>query len=194
MYTMRISRILIENFRSVKSLDIALPQMCALVGPNNAGKSNILLAVKKVLGQDWVSVSSFEQEDVYGQNPAADIKIAISFDPPIPYTKFSESDSVEITTLSFEYTRYKIGNQKGQRRLEQKCLAANGKPPMVLAKAPKKGEQHQYQALVGIPPEIREAIPVIYVGTNRSLKEHLPGARYSLLRYLLEDIDRDLPI
>jgi putative ATP-dependent endonuclease of the OLD family len=121
-----------------------------------------------------------------------DIKIMISFDPPLTYTKFSETDPVEITTLSFEYTRYKIGNQKGQRRLEQKCLTANGKPPMVLAKAPKKGEQRQYQALVGIPSEIREAIPVIYVGTNRSLKEHLPNARYSLLRYLLEDIDRDL--
>jgi len=44
--------------------------------------------------------------------------------------------------------------------------------------------------MVGIPSEVREAIPLIYIGTNRSLKEHLPGARFSLLRPLLEDVDR----
>jgi predicted ATP-dependent endonuclease of OLD family len=32
----------------------------------------------------------------------------------------------------------------------------------------------------------------VYIGTNRSLKEHLPAARYSLLRQLFEDINRDL--
>jgi putative ATP-dependent endonuclease of the OLD family len=39
---------------------------------------------------------------------------------------------------------------------------------------------------------VRDAIPVIYIGTNRSLKEQLPSARYSLLRQMFEDIDRRL--
>jgi putative ATP-dependent endonuclease of the OLD family len=137
---MRISRIQIENFRSIKSLDIELPQICAFVGPNNAGKSNILLAIQRVLGRDWVSVSSFEEEDIYGLDSTADVRIMLSFDPPLSYMKFSGVDPVEITILSFEYTRYKIGDQKGQRRLEQKCLDANGRQPMVLAKAPKTGQ------------------------------------------------------
>ena len=189
---MKISRLQIENFRSIKKLDIELPQICSLVGPNNAGKSNILFAIQKVLGRDWVSVTSFEEEDVYCHDPTTDVNITLSFDPPLPYAKFKGADSVGITSLSFEYTRYKVGDQKGKRRLEQKCFDSNGKPPMVLSKAPKKGEPHKYQPLVNIPSEVREAIPVIYVGTNRSLKEHLPGARYSLLRQLFEDIDRDL--
>ena len=189
---MRISRLKIRNFRSIKSLDINLPQICALVGPNNAGKSNILLAIQRVLGREWVSVTSFTEEDVHGRDPAADISIALSFEPALPYAKFKAADPVQIATFSFEYTRYQVGDQKGERRLEQKCFDTHGKPPMVLAKAPKKGEAHQYVPLVNIPSDVRESVPLIYIGTNRSLKEHLPAARYSLLRQLFEDINRDL--
>ena len=189
---MKISRLKIRNFRSIKSLDINLPQICALVGPNNAGKSNILLAIQRVLGRDWVSVTSFTEEDVHGRDPSADISIALSFEPALPYSKFKAADPVEIATFSFEYTRYQVGDQKGERRLEQKCFDTHGKPLMVLAKAPKKGEAHQYAPLVNIPSVVRESVPLIYIGTNRSLKEHLPAARYSLLRQLFEDIDRDL--
>ena len=189
---MRISRLKIRNFRSIKSLDINLPQICALVGPNNAGKSNILLAIQRVLGREWVSVTSFTEEDVHGRDPSADISIALSFAPALPYSKFKAADPVEIATFSFEYTRYQVGDQKGERRLEQKCFDTHGKPPMVLAKAPKKGEAHQYVPLINIPSDVRESVPLIYIGTNRSLKEHLPAARYSLLRQLFEDINRDL--
>jgi len=189
---LRISRLKIRNFRSIKSLDINLPQICALVGPNNAGKSNILLAIQRVLGREWVSVTSFTEEDVHGRDPAADISIALSFEPALPYAKFKAADPVQIATFSFEYTRYQVGDQKGERRLEQKCFDTHGKPPMVLAKAPKKGEAHQYVPLVNIPSDVRESVPLIYIGTNRSLKEHLPAARYSLLRQLFEDINRDL--
>ena len=68
---MRITRLEIENFRSIRSLELDLPQMGAFVGPNSAGKSNIMLAVRKVLGQDWVSVSSFSEADVYQRDPDA---------------------------------------------------------------------------------------------------------------------------
>lgn len=188
---MRISRLQISNFRSIKTLDIELPQICAFVGPNNAGKSNILLAIQRVLGRDWVTVTSFDEADVYCRDPNLDIDLSISFAPPVSYMKFKGGEAVEIPTLAFEYTRYKIGEQKGHRRLEQKCFDAKGKPPMVLAKAPKKNEQRQYQPLVNIPSEVRESLPLIYIGSNRSLKDHLPGARYSLLRQLFEDIDQD---
>ena len=169
-----------------------MPQICALIGPNNAGKSNILLAIHRVLGRDWVSVGAFDENDVYGRNAASDVRIEASFTPPLQYIKFKGADPADIETLSFEYTSYKIGEHKGLRRLEQKCYDAKGESPKVLAKAPKKGEQRQYQPLVNIPPEVRENVPVIYIGTNRSLKEHLPEARYSLLRQLFEDIDKDL--
>jgi predicted ATPase len=188
---MRISKIVIRNFRSIRELELEVPQICALVGPNNAGKTNILQAINRVLGKDWVSVTSFSEDDVYGRDPANDFEISVSFDPPIPYAKLKNTDSVNIQTVCFSYTRYKATAQKGQRRLDQSCLDSKGKQPMVVGKQPKKGEAHQYEPVVGIPGDVREAIPLIYIGTHRALKDQLPGARYSLLRQLLEDIDRD---
>jgi len=188
---MRIKKLKIQNFRSIENLDIELPQICSFVGPNNSGKSNILLALKKVLYPDWVTVSSFSEEDVYKHCSDKDIKIEISIDPCINYKKIKDSDDAEITSLSFEYCRYKATDKIGQRRLEQKCFDANGKIPSVLANRPKKGFQNKYEPIIGIPAEVRESIPLIYIGTNRSIKEQLPSSRYSLLRELLTDIDRN---
>jgi putative ATP-dependent endonuclease of the OLD family len=63
---MKLKRIKVENFRSVQTLDIELPQVCAIVGPNNAGKSNILEAIRRVLAGDWgPRASNFSDDDVY---------------------------------------------------------------------------------------------------------------------------------
>jgi AAA15 family ATPase/GTPase len=45
---MRIKQIEIENYRSIRHLKCDVPQICALVGPNNAGKSNILRYNRKL--------------------------------------------------------------------------------------------------------------------------------------------------
>jgi predicted ATP-dependent endonuclease of OLD family len=186
---MRISRLCVRNFRSIEDVSFDIPKVCALVGPNNAGKSNLLEALRRVLGTNYVSVSSFEPDDVYLHDLTRDIEISCTLDPPVPYQRFKNAPVTEIHGLSFEYTRYKIGDKKGQPRLEQRCRNASGQAPTVLSKAPKKGEPHQYEPIVGVPPEVRDAIPLIYIGTNRSLKEQLPSARYSLLRQMFEDIN-----
>jgi predicted ATP-dependent endonuclease of OLD family len=188
---MRISNVSLTNFRSIKQLDIELPQVCALIGPNNSGKSNLLEAIRRVVGREWVAVSSFSEDDVFGRDAKADVIIKVTFDPPLKYKKYSYGDEVEIPILSFEYTRYQVGAEKGQRRLEQKCFTAAGKPPSVLSKAPRRGEAHQYMPLVNIPSEVRESIPLIFIGTSRAVSDQLPSARASLLRVLLEDVNRD---
>jgi len=50
---MRITRLHIENFRSIKSLSIELGQTTVFVGPNNAGKTAILDAVRIALTRKW---------------------------------------------------------------------------------------------------------------------------------------------
>lgn len=189
---MRISALSIRNFRSIEELDFAVPPVCALIGPNNAGKSNILEALRRILGTSWVTVSSFSFDDVFLRDPERSVTISCSLDPPVAYHRFKEAPQTDIHAVSFEYTKYKIGERKGQPRLEQSCKDKRGEPPNVLAKAPRRGESHQYERLIGIPQEVRDAIPLIYIGTNRSLKEQLPGARYSLLRQIFEDIDQRL--
>jgi ABC-type cobalamin/Fe3+-siderophores transport system ATPase subunit len=186
---MRIKRLSIRNFRSIQSLDVDLPMVCALVGPNNAGKSNLLGAVRRVLGGGWVRVSDFGPDDIYLRDTERDIEITCTLDPPLQYVKFKNAPPTDVHALSFQYTRYKVGENKGQPRLEQKCMDAKGAAPMVLAKAPKRGEPHHYAPLVGLPSEVRDQVPLIHIGTNRSLREQLPGARYSMLRQMFQAID-----
>ena len=190
---MRLTELSIKNFRSLEALTFKVPQICALIGPNNAGKSNILEAIKRVLGRDWLRVTDFTEDDVFCRNAEADISIEAHFDPPLHYEAFKDVTPVSIFGFSFEFTHYKIGPQKGQRRLEQLCLDALGKPPFVPAAAPKSGQKTQYRPLVSIPADLREQVPLIYIGTDRSLERHLPSARHgSILRQLFEDIARDL--
>ena len=118
-----------------------------------------------------------------------DIEISCGLNPPLDYVKFKNADPVSIHGVSFRYTRYKVGANKGEPRLEQQCVNAKGEKVTVLARAPKKGEQHRYEPLVGVPTEVRERIPLIYIGASRMLRDHLPGARYSLLRQLFETIN-----
>lgn len=188
---MRISRIQIQNFRSIQALDLELPQICAVIGPNNAGKSNLLEALRRVLGKPWLRVGDFDEDDVYGRDPNRDITVVLALEPPAQYQKYKGGPTTDIVGLKYEYTRYKVGPAKGLRRLEKSCLDADGDTPTVLAKAPKKGEKHQYAPVVGLPDEIQNQVPLIYLGSPRRLADQLPGGKYSLLRQLFDDIDKD---
>ena len=75
---MKISKLYIENFRSIKKLELEPSQICALIGPNNAGKSNILQALYRSIGREWVTVNSFDEQDVYGLDFDKDIIIQVS--------------------------------------------------------------------------------------------------------------------
>jgi predicted ATP-dependent endonuclease of OLD family len=189
---MRIKHIDIKNFRSIEGISFDVPDVCAIVGANNVGKSNILEAIKRVLGTSWLNVNSFSQDDIFLRDFDRSVEITCYVDPGIPYAKAKGCDPTEIAALRFEYTRYKIGEKKGQPRLEQQCLNAKGEVPMVMTKPPRKGSKPEFGPIVGIPSDIRDQVPLIYIGTNRSLKEQLPGARYSLLRTMFESINRDL--
>jgi ABC-type cobalamin/Fe3+-siderophores transport system ATPase subunit len=188
---MRISRIQIQNFRSIQVLDLELPPICAVIGPNNAGKSNLLEALRRVLGKPWLRVGDFDEDDVYGRDPKRDITIVLTLEPPAQYQKYKGGPTTDIVGLKYEYTRYKLGSAKGQRRLEKSCLNSDGDTPTVLAKAPKKGEKHQYAPVVGVPDEVQDQVPLIYLGSPRRLADQLPGGKYSLLRQLFDDIDKD---
>lgn len=52
---MKIKKIYIKNFRSIKELSLTFPEkgLLVLVGSNNAGKSNILRAIDALLGDSW---------------------------------------------------------------------------------------------------------------------------------------------
>jgi len=79
---MQLTRIQINNFRSIKSMDLAFPEsgFLVLVGANNAGKSNVIRAINNILGAEWWSHDKLERHDFYGRDPQNEIAISLSFD------------------------------------------------------------------------------------------------------------------
>lgn len=188
---MRIRKVCIQGFRSIKEpLELNLEQVNALIGANNCGKSNILSAIYRVLGRDWVTKNTFFENDVYNEDYDTDIVIDFEFDEPFQFEQFV-GIPVEIPKVRFFYTRYKKGENSGERRLEKQCLQLNDKAVFGFKSRPKKGEQPQMVPLTTIPQELQEAFPVIFIGTDRNLKNQLPSSRNSILGTLMKDINAD---
>jgi putative ATP-dependent endonuclease of OLD family len=79
---MRITKLRIENFRSIKKLDIELGDTTVLIGPNNAGKTAILDALRIALTRRWGQRGTgFTEYDVHlateTDDPKASSGIAI---------------------------------------------------------------------------------------------------------------------
>lgn len=88
---MRITRVHIENFRSVRNLDIELGDATVLIGANNAGKTAILDAVRIVLTRRWGQRGTgFTENDVHRPGPEGDpralppVKIVLVMEEPQP--------------------------------------------------------------------------------------------------------------
>lgn len=77
---LRLQRIKIEHYRSIKEVEIVFPENKPLVlfGPNNAGKSNILSAINRLLGERHPAYIDTFDSDYFQRDkesfPVIDIK------------------------------------------------------------------------------------------------------------------------
>lgn len=74
---LRIVRVLIENFRSIEKAEFYVNRFTAFVGPNNAGKSNIVCAINHVLGETYPSRRAFHDTDFFQHDPKRTIAIEV---------------------------------------------------------------------------------------------------------------------
>ena len=112
---MRIARLYIKNFRSIKELSLELGQINALVGSNNTGKSNILLALKQLLGQKWLTVNMIDEKDVYTRDPQKDIIIGIELEPPYALENYREFTEIQKLVMKYMQFQRKERREKGKR-------------------------------------------------------------------------------
>lgn len=77
---MRITRIIIRNWRSVKEADFEPVNMAVLVGANNAGKTNILSAINFLMGDRWPQPANLVDSDYYLNDRRREIFIQLDFE------------------------------------------------------------------------------------------------------------------
>lgn len=94
-----ISYIHIKNFRSIKDIEIFPDTLCALIGANSSGKSNILKAIDLVLGEGWTTKAKVARE--LFNDPKKPIEIEISFQRAVTYS-FSNGQEIEADGVKLE--------------------------------------------------------------------------------------------
>lgn len=75
---MTIRRLQVFRYRSIKHLDIALGDVTAFVGANNAGKTNILSALNLLLGSRYPTAAALDSKDHFGRK-AGPMKVRVEF-------------------------------------------------------------------------------------------------------------------
>lgn len=93
---MKITRVKIENYRSIKSLEFRPKKLCAIVGENNVGKSNIFSALNFILGPTFPTEKGLGNDDFYLRDPERKIKIEVDLE-------IFETASSKNITLSFSW-------------------------------------------------------------------------------------------
>ena len=191
---MRISKVHIENYRSIKCLDFIPSDYCVLIGENNAGKSNILKALNLVLGEIWPSDRTFSEEDFYNYITEKDIIIQIYFDQIVE--EWRNNCKCEVAGFELRGKAYKrrVGTKPaGTLVVDFVCIDIKGnscKYPAAPYETGKKYTGQYYQLKVS--RELREKIPFIYVDVMRDYNKQDPGNRWSILRRLFNDINTSL--
>lgn len=78
---MKINRIRIQNYKSIKDINITLSdKVNVFIGENSVGKSNIFAAMEWILGPVYPSFNNFPKEDYYRGDENAYVSIALQFD------------------------------------------------------------------------------------------------------------------
>jgi len=98
---MFINSLTIKNYRSIKELTLEPKNLCALIGPNSSGKTNILKALDLVIGEGWTTKARVARELFH--DTTQPIVIEVSFANPIEF-KNKRGYDVSISSVKLEMT------------------------------------------------------------------------------------------
>jgi putative ATP-dependent endonuclease of OLD family len=95
---MKITRVIIRNWRSVKDADFEPADMTILVGANNAGKTNILSGINFLMGDRWPAPGNLLDSDFYLSDRQREIFIQLDFEDA-PYSRLDFDTSRSAYTM-----------------------------------------------------------------------------------------------
>lgn len=183
-----LTRLQVKNFRCLEDIDVPLSPLTAFVGPNGSGKTTILRAIDVVLGESWPSLRSFRVPQDFRQfDTNRDIEIITWFDPPYVYLD-TLSNEHQIKALRLTCKPYKKSGKWGEvgdLHTDLDPIDEKNRVPNVAISHPQKGQRPQFSPLK-VGTELRDYARVLFIDHRRSLGQHLPGVRGSVLGQLLQ--------
>lgn len=162
-----IKRLKVKNFRSIQNLDIELSSINAFIGPNNAGKSNIMKALNLILGETYPTNRSFTEKDFFNYDNSRKIEIEVHFQNPI------NIDTLQVFGFKLEFD----GNQCNYLAIDQ-----TGK---VLTYS--SGRE------VKVSNKMKEESILMYIGLDRQASQQIKPSRWTIYGKLLNYLAKAIP-
>lgn len=190
---MPISRITCNGYRSLEDVTMPLGPLTAIVGPNGSGKTSLLRAMNLILGPWWPSLRSLRiPQDFTSFDSNKELVIEIGFDPPLIHEDKLQKLH-EITALRFQCSPYKRSGKWGQvgdLHTDFKPIGANGAQPTVAVTRPKSGKPPEFEPLT-VSMGLRDQARILFIDHRRSLAQHLPTVRGSVLSRLFDPVRKE---
>lgn len=98
---MFINSLTIKNYRSINELTLEPKNLCALIGPNSSGKTNLLKALDLVIGEGWTTKAKVARELFH--DISEKIFIKVDFLDSISWSYYSQEKSISSVTLEMTY-------------------------------------------------------------------------------------------
>lgn len=169
-----INKIHIENFRSIKQLDFEVKNLCSLIGPNSAGKTNILKALDILIGETYPTERAFNKDDFFMRDTKKTICIQVWFQAflnRVRLTKCDGSGKDYCLPISFKLTHTKN---------ESVSFGATK-----FTVFDKNGNEFYGSS------DARDQISFIYIASDRNLKKQMSISNWTLLGKILKKIDEN---
>ncbi|SDB30336.1 Predicted ATP-dependent endonuclease of the OLD family, contains P-loop ATPase and TOPRIM domains [Flavobacteriaceae bacterium MAR_2010_188] len=155
-----IKSVHIENYRSIKDLYIEPENLCAIIGSNSVGKTNVLKAIDLVLGEGWATKAKVVKELFNDTNEA--INIRIDFCHGIPHDYYGTQYHIHYVTLKMEmYPEFKC-----EVRLKSNDT-----------------DRDFY-----ITEEFKRKCHFIYISSDRDLAEQMRVSSWTLIGKLMKEV------
>ena len=186
-----LSRLIIENFRSIKNLDIPLGPVNVFVGPNNSGKTAILEALNLLLGETYPSVRSFDERDYHMHDVTLPIAITAFLDAPIQVQDVFRRDH-EAWGFQIKLTRYQRGSgraQAGDPKFNYTMIDAKGTTLQTVQRRPAPGGR-PFPEQVRVSNDLRDQFPTLFVGIDRSIVAQLRGYQRTFMGRILRELNK----
>lgn len=156
-----IKSVHIKNFRSIKEIYIVPNSLCAILGANSAGKTNILKAIDLVLGEGWATKAKVAKELFY--DTGSPIEIRIDFNESIKHNA-GYYGIVDINYITLHMKMY----------------------PEFSCEVRLKSENSDKEYYVN--DEFKRNCHFIYIPSNRDLSGQLRVSNWTLLGKLMKEV------
>lgn len=191
-----ISRLVARNFRSLEEVTVDFnPAMTMLVGANGGGKSAILRAIDVVCGASWPSVRSLRvPQDWTRFDDQAELLLRVRLAEPLKHRDKAgiEHDVLGLQACCRPYKRKTKNALPGDPNFDFTPYGNNGKPLVTAIERPQEGKKLTMAPMTSVPSELRDQARVLFIDHRRSLFQHQPWSRGSVLARLLAPARKEL--